>query len=228
MYVDFLLKGFETRRLNEVLIHSFLDSWEPDFVDELSPDLCNACQNIFKSRKWQEIYNPYDATRYHLFDECGTHHLSYESFQSAVEQGCYVCVALYNTIPVNFSVMTENMASDNSTFMMGRIYDTRGCARDSPYCGSFRVSLRSLRLTSFYSVVFKLLRMNGESLASLPPLQVLYLVTPYAEKSVPSNNNLPCRDNYKYLVQSITPQLDKLNGSLEHGKSMDQKMHNGV
>jgi hypothetical protein len=46
----------------------------------------------------------------------GIYHHSYESFQSPVDQSCYICVKLYNTLPVNFSEMTENMDSAKSKF----------------------------------------------------------------------------------------------------------------
>ncbi|KAH7335103.1 heterokaryon incompatibility protein-domain-containing protein, partial [Pyrenochaeta sp. MPI-SDFR-AT-0127] len=142
-------------------------SWEPDFADEVSSDLCDTCQNtIFKDEMWQEMYNWPDDWIHDWFGEAGIHHRSYESFQSAVERGCYICVALYNTLPVNFSVTTGNMDSVKNEFSKWRISGIRGSGIDSRNCGRFSVKLGSWASTEklrHISMPFELLRIDEKA-----------------------------------------------------------------
>ncbi|KAF2786793.1 HET-domain-containing protein [Melanomma pulvis-pyrius CBS 109.77] len=141
-------------------------SWEPDFADEVSPDLCSTCQiTIFKAPIWREMYMPPDELGERFPKYEGIHHHSYESFQSAVDQSCYICVELYNTLPVNFSEMTENIDSAKSEFTKWSISCPDGCGNESPDCGSFSVSLgnwTSDEQLQGLSIQFHLWRIHGK------------------------------------------------------------------
>jgi hypothetical protein len=140
--------------------------WNRFFQNEVSPDLCNTCQDIFKDETWKETYNWPDDWVDDSYSKSGIHHRSYKVFQNAVEQGCHICVALYNTLPVNLSPTDGNMDSVKAEFSNWSIYGTRGKGRDSRDCGGFSVKLGSWATTDTLrriSVPFNLLRIDGES-----------------------------------------------------------------
>lgn len=68
----------------------------------MSTSLCNTCQRIFRLHDyWRFIYE--ETTWSELYKYKSTsikkHHPTFESFQDAVQSGCYICVLLQEAIP---------------------------------------------------------------------------------------------------------------------------------